>query len=254
VPRRLTGSGWEYSGIAADTNDLWFGDEPFWDQRFFFERIRANGGAALELACGTGRLLVPFLRDGLDVEGVDASPRMLEICRQKAAAAHLAPVLHEQLMQRLDVTRRFHTIYIPADSFRILTNPTHAMQALARIRDHLAPGGELIVTLGEAPSQVDDDRERMTRHATREDGSIARVYSTTRTLPGERVHEMRVRFEIVTDGVITDSLTWPAARLRWYAPAEFGAMLRRAGFGSVRARFGYGSPSHDTDLIFLARV
>ena len=252
---RMTASRWDYSGLAADTYDLWFGDEPFWDQRFFFERIRENGGAALELACGTGRLLVPFLRDGLDVEGVDASCRMLELCRQKAVAAGLAPVLHEQLMQALDVPRRFHTIYIPADSFRMVVDRAEATQALVRSRNHLAPGGELIVTLGQTPTNTDDGQARMTRHARRDDGTIARVFVTTRTVPDESVQEMHVRFEIVSNDVITEVLTWPSARLRCYEPGEFTSLLRSAGFRSVQERVGYGgAPEPAPDRIFLARV
>jgi SAM-dependent methyltransferase len=251
----MTSSKWDYSGLAADTYDLWFGGEPFWDQSFFFKRIAANGGAALELASGTGRLLVPFLRDGLDVEGVDASPRMLDICRRKARAAGVTPVLHEQLMQELAVPRRFRTIYIPADSFQIVVDPAEAIQALVRSRDHLAPGGELIVTLGQASKETETGEERMTRNVAREDGSIARVYSMTRTLPAERVQEMRVRFEIVTNDVVIDSLTWPTARLRWYEPDEFTSLLRHAGFTSVEMRVGYDDEAKPgCDLIFLARA
>jgi SAM-dependent methyltransferase len=247
---------WDYSGLAAQTYDLWFGDEPFWDQKFFFDRIIRNGGGALELACGTGRLLVPFLRDGLDVEGADASPQMLEICRRKAAAAGLAPVLHCQLIQELAIPRGFRTIYIPAQSFQILADPTEAREALVRSRQHLESGGELIVTLGQTWNDpAADGQERLIRNTTREDGSIARVYSSTRVIPAERVQELRVRFEIVANGAVTDSLTWPTARLRWYESAEFKSMLRSAGFHSVQLQVGYdGQRDPAGDLIFLARV
>jgi ubiquinone/menaquinone biosynthesis C-methylase UbiE len=247
---------WDYSGLAADTYDLWFGHEPFWDQKFFFDRITRNGGAALELACGTGRLLVPFLRDGLDVEGADASPEMLDICRRKAAAAGVAPVLHRQLMQELAVPRRFRTIYIPAQSFQIIADRTEAIEALVRSRQHLDSGGELIVTLGQTWNEAGADREeRLTRNTTRPDGSIARVYSSTQMIPAERIQELRVRFEIVSNGNVTDSLTWPTARLRWYEPAEFTSMLRGAGFTSVQLQVGYDrQPAPDAELIFLARV
>ena len=89
----MTKSDWDYRGLAAECYDLWFGKEPFWDQGFFHERIRQNKGMALEIACGTGRLLVPFLRDGLVVEGMDASDEMLSICRAKAARAGVTPTL-----------------------------------------------------------------------------------------------------------------------------------------------------------------
>ena len=247
---------WIYSGLAADTYDLWFGDEPFWDQAFFFECITANGGAALELACGTGRLLVPFLRHGLDVEGTDASPEMLDICRHKAAAQGVVAVLHQQLMQQLAVPRRFRTVYIPAQSFQIVTDPAEAMQVLVRSREHLEPGGELIVTLGQTWNDANaDGEEQITRNVTRDDGSVARVWSSTRMLRAERIQELHVRFEIVSDGLITASLTWPTARLRWYEPYEFASMLRTAGFHSMQTRVGYGGEPHpDADLIFRSRI
>ena len=251
----MTPSQWTYSGLAADTYDLWFGDEPFWDQSFFLECITGNGGAALELACGTGRLLVPFLRDGLDVEGTDASAEMLDICRRKAAAQGARPVLHQQLMQDLAVSRRFSTIYIPAQSFQIIADRREAMQVLVRSREHLEAGGELIVTLGQTWNEPGaDGEERMTRNVTRVDGSVARVFSSRRMFRAERIQEQSVRFEIVSNGLVTASLTWPATRLRWYEPDEFTAMLSAAGFETVQMRVGYdGRPHPDADLIFQAR-
>ena len=252
----MTPSQWIYSGLAADTYDLWFGDEPFWDQTFFSECIAGNGGAALELACGTGRLLVPFLRDGLDVEGTDASPEMLDICRRKAAAQDVKAVLHLQLMQDLAIPRRFRTIYIPAQSFQIIADRREAMQVLVRSRDHLeARGGELIVTLGQTWNEPGaDGEERMIRSVTRGDGSVARVFSSRRMIHAERIQELSVRFETVSNGLVTASLTWPATRLRWYEPDEFTSMLRDAGFESVQMRVGYdGQSSPDADLIFQAR-
>src|SRR5437762_11465114 len=71
---------------------------------FFHNRIRHNSGVALEIACGTGRLLVPLLRDGLAVEGLDASAEMLALCRTKAAHVGVTPTLYQQLMQDLDLT------------------------------------------------------------------------------------------------------------------------------------------------------
>jgi SAM-dependent methyltransferase len=255
-PRRgATPTLWVYSGLAAETYDLWFGDEPFWDQVFFFESITGNGGASLELACGTGRLLVPFLRCGLDVEGTDASREMLDICRRKAAAHGVTPVVHQQLMQELAVARRFRTIYIPAQSFQIVANRREAMQVLVRCREHLENGGELIVTLGQTWNDAGaDGQERIVRSVTRDDGSIARVLSSARMFRLERIQELRVRFEIVSNDLITASLTWPTARLRWYEPDEFTSMLRRAGFASVQMRVGYdGPPRPDADLVFQAR-
>ena len=143
----MTKSDWDYRGLAADCYDLWFGDEPFWNQAFFHDRIRHNGGTALEIACGTGRLLVPFLRDGLAVEGMDASAEMLTICRTKAAQQGVAPKLYQQLMQEVELTTRYRTVFIPTCSFQILAERDEAFEALRRFHRHLEPDGELLITL-----------------------------------------------------------------------------------------------------------
>jgi SAM-dependent methyltransferase len=143
----MTKSDWDYRGLAAECYDLWFGDEPFWDQAFFHDRLRHNSGVALEIACGTGRLLVPFLRDGLAVEGVDASAEMLAICRTKAAYVGVTPTLYQQLMQDLDLASHYRTVFMPACSFQILAERDEAFAALRRFYTHLELGGTLLITL-----------------------------------------------------------------------------------------------------------
>src|SRR5712691_1048617 len=44
---------------------------------YFSTAIRRFGEPALDLGCGTGRILIPFLRDGFDVDGVDVSADMI---------------------------------------------------------------------------------------------------------------------------------------------------------------------------------
>ena len=51
---------------------------------YFQGLIERYGQPALDVACGTGRLLLPYLRAGLDVDGCDISPDMLTRCREKA--------------------------------------------------------------------------------------------------------------------------------------------------------------------------
>ena len=80
------------------------------DQAFYQNMIEQNGGKALELGCGAGRLLLTFLKMGLDVEGVDISPDQLATCRKDGEAAGLTPVVYEQKMQELNVLNRYNTI------------------------------------------------------------------------------------------------------------------------------------------------
>ena len=57
----------------------------------FFRSYVESGQPALDVGCGSGRLLVPWVADGLDVDGVDASADMIEACRYAACASAATP-------------------------------------------------------------------------------------------------------------------------------------------------------------------
>jgi SAM-dependent methyltransferase len=98
---------------------------------FFQREIRRYGQPALDLGCGTGRLLLPLLRAGLDIDGCDISVDMLRHCRQKAAALGLKPQLYQQPMHALDLPRNYRTIFICA-SFNLAGSRDNGLATLRR--------------------------------------------------------------------------------------------------------------------------
>jgi SAM-dependent methyltransferase len=111
----------------------------------YFQRlIEENGGPALDAVCGTGRLLVPFLEAGLDVDGADISPDMLEHCRLRADGAGFSPNLYAQALHELDLPRRYRTIVL-CGGFGIGGHRDHDVEALRRLHHHLEPGGRLVL-------------------------------------------------------------------------------------------------------------
>ncbi|CAN5744230.1 class I SAM-dependent methyltransferase [soil metagenome] len=114
------------------------------EEATYFERvIRSVGEPALDLACGAGRVLLPLLVTGLDVDGCDISADMLDRCRHKMDEAGFDPNLYRQAMHELDLPRAYRTIYI-CDSFGIGGNRAHDAEALRCCYRHLAPGGALV--------------------------------------------------------------------------------------------------------------
>src|SRR4030065_1563550 len=95
---------YEYHGLLAETWDLLRGDTSNWEDRFFYlELIEKYGQPVLDVGCGTGRLLLDYLAQGIDIDGVDNSPEMLALCRRKAHRLGLQPTLHEQYVEALAV-------------------------------------------------------------------------------------------------------------------------------------------------------
>ena len=110
----------------------------------FLSRSVEGRQPALDVACGTGRLLIPLLERRLDVDGTDISPDMLDLCRARAERKGLAPNLYVQASHELDLPRRYRTIYM-CGSFGIGGDADHDRVALRRLYDHLEPGGFLLL-------------------------------------------------------------------------------------------------------------
>jgi SAM-dependent methyltransferase len=110
---------------------------------FYCKLARAAGGAVLDVACGTGRILLPCLREGIDIEGLDLFPGMLAQLRTKAAALGLKPTLHEGDMRSFHLARRFALIMVPFNAIVHCLSTDEQLAALTTCRDHLAPGGQL---------------------------------------------------------------------------------------------------------------
>ena len=74
---------WEYGTLATEVYDL---DKPigrsFGDVEYYTRLLATISGRILEPATGTGRILIPLLEAGHEVDGVDSSPEMLAVCRR----------------------------------------------------------------------------------------------------------------------------------------------------------------------------
>ena len=113
----------------------------------------------LELGCGTGRLLIPLVRDGHTVLGVDRSASMLRRCAERIAAPailgraarsrarlvradfrHL-PIGPEARDTSSEPEARFPLILCPFNSFMHLYTRQDVEACLAEVRRLLAPDG-----------------------------------------------------------------------------------------------------------------
>jgi 2-polyprenyl-3-methyl-5-hydroxy-6-metoxy-1,4-benzoquinol methylase len=72
---------------------------------YFQAAIERFGEPALDVGCGAGRLLRPYLRAGIDVDGCDVSADMIAVCREKAVSEGMNPNLYVQPMHALDLPR-----------------------------------------------------------------------------------------------------------------------------------------------------
>jgi SAM-dependent methyltransferase len=126
-----------------DDPDLYDSLLPVSDEQrtFYVELARRSGGPVLELACGSGQLLVPVAATGLPSVGLDSSTQMLDGARRRASAAGADIELIHGDMRDFDAGRLFSLIFVARNSLLHLAEPYELAGLFRAVRRHLGPGG-----------------------------------------------------------------------------------------------------------------
>ncbi len=135
---------WHYGLVAQLWDEFWSDNTP--ELAYLQSQIERYGQPVLDLGCGVGRLLLPLLRAGIDIDGCDISPDMLKYCAAKAEREGLTTHLYAQTMHEFSLPRHYRTLYI-CDSFGLAGSRALNQETLRRCYQHLEPGGVLIVNI-----------------------------------------------------------------------------------------------------------
>lgn len=114
-----------------------------------------SGGSILELACGTGRLLLPLARSGYTLTGVDNSASMLALARQHLANEGLSArcTLAQQDIRTLRLGKTFRMVFIALGSFGHFIERSDQQQVLHTARLHLGNGGTFLLDISNADAR-----------------------------------------------------------------------------------------------------
>lgn len=223
----------------------------------------ADGGPALELGIGTGRVALPLAQRGVVVHGIDLSRAMVERLRAKPGGAELPVTIGDFATTRAAGTAAagdvsagaastggdsaggsaassFSLVYLVFNTIMNLTSQDAQVACFANAAAHLRPGGRFLVEVG--------------------------VPDLQRLPPGETVHPFHFapnrwgfdEYDVVTQGMVSHHLwftpegaTRRSIPFRYVWPAELDLMARMAGMrlesrwdGWQRAPFTSRSRAH----------
>src|SRR3989442_6169195 len=110
----------------------------------------AGGGRVLELGIGTGRLALPLRQRGIEVEGIDASPAMVDRPRSKLGGREI-PVTVGSFAD-LEVDCRFSLIFVAFNTFLALPSQEDQLRCFGAVSMHLGRGSSRSTSYSPKPA------------------------------------------------------------------------------------------------------
>ena len=236
---------------------------------YFQDLISRVGQPALDLGCGSGRLLLPLLQAGLDVDGCDYSRDILNACKERLEQAGLSTTLVAQPMHELDLPRRYRLIFA-CGVIGLGGNRELTMRALQRCYVHLKPHGVLAFNYAarwnDPPAwlaRLPENRNALpqawppsgVRHALPDGTELELVARTVSTDPLENVAVRQIRARLwQEDELLREEIH--TQHLDDYSKNEMVLMLERAGFSKFQIFGDYTDEPVTADhreMIFVAQ-
>jgi SAM-dependent methyltransferase len=241
----------------------WPGEIDFY--RVMALEVKAQGGAILEIGCGTGRVTLRLAHEGVRVLGLDLSPTMLEVARRKSQGMSNVRWV-EGNMQAFELGERFDLILVPGHSFQFMLTPADQVACLTCIRQHLTSGGKLVVHLNHDDlswlgglAQGQGTGFELTGEYRQDSmkGSV-RKWTAWSYEPGTQTASAVDAWEFIgDDGAVRERQERVTKRLHCAFRFEMEHLLARAGF-EVEALYGdfFRQELQDTspDMIWVARA
>jgi SAM-dependent methyltransferase len=117
------------------------------DVPFYVELAKRSGGPVLEIACGTGRVLLNIAREGIEIDGVDNSAPMLQVLearlKREPGAVRDKVTLHTGDMRRFRLSRKYPLAIIPFRPMQHMYTVQDQVDALTTAASHLQENGKL---------------------------------------------------------------------------------------------------------------
>ncbi|MFH8771823.1 class I SAM-dependent DNA methyltransferase [Streptomyces sp. NPDC017958] len=109
----------------------------------FLAELTGEGGRALELGIGTGRIALPLARRGIEVHGIDLSRAMVERLRDKPGGEAIGVTIGDFATTRVDGS--FSVAYLVFNTIMNLTSQDAQVDCFRNAANHLEPGGCFVV-------------------------------------------------------------------------------------------------------------
>lgn len=190
--------------------------------------------------------------DRLPVRTLPADTAWVKISRTCTTVN--TPTLHHQGMDAVALPRRYRTILAASSALQLLTGPGEADSALARLVDHLEPGGAVVGSFDfgwEEGEPLDSGWVRLFEREG-DDGARIRSWTRERHHPDAQVWDAEQRFEVILDGdSVATEHHHKTPEGRWYTQAQAVDLYRSAGLVDIEVTSEFSAdPATPDDRLF----
>ena len=236
-PSALSPEPWSYDAIAGVYATDMGRSMPFDDVGWYRAVCRAQGGTALEMGCGTGRILIELLADGIDAIGADRSLPMLRQLRRDAKARGIDPSVAQMDLRALAFAAAFDAILLPYSLITYVTHREQAVAVLAGLRALLTPTGVIVLDAFVPQPVISFEDFRLDYRRAHGDRTLERHKRIAANADGTNRIERRYRL-FDAGGALRDEF-FTDETIRPYAPDALQALAVAAGYEIARWAWDY---------------
>lgn len=210
----------------------------------YVARLAGNGGTALELGVGTGRVAAFTAAAGVQVTGVDASQAMLDTLHERHPDSGIETQLLDFTSQ--STGRTFDVVYVPLSTFYVGRTQQAQLQTMRLMREQVADDGHVVIEAFE-PRDYHALSDLKTDTHPFPDGSL--MIDTTAV-------ERSMQLIVVSHTTIGEGGRFETVKevVRYVFPSELDLMAELAGLELVeRSEDWVGSPFSSASIRHISR-
>jgi SAM-dependent methyltransferase len=218
-----------YTSLEAELHDVFWSSEESPEFEWLDSLLKNHPGLALEIGCGSGRLLLPLIKNGHNIEGLESSGEMLEMCRSSAARENLSPILHLGDMTTFASEKTYHCVVVPTFTFQLSEDP---MATLKNFKKLLIPGGLLYLTVFIPFAEIDGELPENAWYPDHDldlpDGKHASIRTRHQINRKKRILTREHHYRL-TDGDTTRE-HHSEQSIRWFTAHQLAKLIADVGF------------------------
>lgn len=222
-------------------------------QDFYLEMAKKYGkDGVIDVACGTGAVLLYLAENGVIADGTDLSEEMCRVCSEKAAAKNLNLRIFPGNMTDFDALRKYSLVIIARSGFMHLPDQKSQIAALKNLWRHLVPDGILTlntfdpwpaVQAQQMNTKVDDYSIRL--EYVNNEGHREKIYNAISYNPWTQIMSGNWKFETYDeDGKVIGERVRPLKMRQTYR-SEMFLLAELCGFEVVDIYRGYKGDKED---------